>query len=174
LKDFRKIQLKDVLMCTTAAPTYFKPHILDGRSYIDGGVQMNNPTMAAYTEAKTYIQNTDKNIFILSLGTGDFVPDPLDPNAHRHLLFWKHNFDTTLRVILDGSQTNIDYQMNNLIGLNNYYRWQIWLDKPIALDEYDTETIEKLSDLAYEYLEEIKAYDNNNRWGSLIERLEKK
>ncbi|CAF3886712.1 unnamed protein product [Rotaria sp. Silwood1] len=40
--------LVDVLMATTAAPTYFKPHCLNGTNFTDGGVQMNNPTLAAY------------------------------------------------------------------------------------------------------------------------------
>ncbi len=48
----RRLRIVDVLLTTTAAPTYF-PHasIGEGSAYVDGGLWANNPTMVAVAEA---------------------------------------------------------------------------------------------------------------------------
>lgn len=89
--------LWEVLACTSAAPTYFKPYTLkykgsiQGFRYdenylntvrgldpslqpktikaIDGGVTNNNPTLCAFTEACQLYPNADA-IMLLTLGTG--------------------------------------------------------------------------------------------------------
>ncbi|CAF1552377.1 unnamed protein product [Adineta steineri] len=115
-KDY---QLQDILMCTTTAPTYFQPYKMDDCQYIDGGVQMNNPVMAAYDEAIRYGQSKD-NLFILSLGTGDYVPNPLHPNASRHLLFYAMNTQSVLNIIFDGPQYNMDAHMLSVLDKKKY------------------------------------------------------
>jgi predicted patatin/cPLA2 family phospholipase len=164
--------LRDVLMCTTAAPTFFPPYSIDNTTYVDGGVQANNPAMIAYSHAiKINQPNLDKNrIRLVSLGTGDYVPDPLHPTAGRDLLFWFRNRETVLKVLMDGPQNNIDMQLADIIG-ENYYRWQVWLENPIQLDDIQPASIERLIDLAYEQLEEMEAYDNSQRLGCLVDKL---
>jgi predicted acylesterase/phospholipase RssA len=166
----RNYKLTDVLMCTTAAPTYFPPYELENSVFVDGGVQANNPALLAYTEACRNRINRD-NIFILSLGTGDYVPDPLHPNANRNLLFWLANKDSVLKVIFDGPQNNIDYQLRNILGDEKYHRWQVWLEEPIALDDIKKETLNTLMELARAHFEEMDDSDSNTRLGKLIERL---
>ncbi|UJR12816.1 hypothetical protein I4U23_016989 [Adineta vaga] len=171
LKDpSRNHKLSDILMCTTAAPTYFPPYKLSNSVFVDGGVQANNPTMIAYAEACAKNINRD-NIFILSLGTGDYVPDPLNPNAQRSLLFWGSNSTSVLKVIFDGPQNNIDYQLSSILNTDKYHRWQIWLENPIVLDDIRKETLDYLVELAHSHFEEMDAFDNNHRLGKLIERL---
>jgi hypothetical protein len=67
--------MKDAARATSAAPTYFSPHITrslrtDSREYclIDGGVAANNPALLAYFEAKKLFPKA-KRFHILSLGT---------------------------------------------------------------------------------------------------------
>lgn len=48
--------MRDVARATSAAPTYFEPHLISNGHYqqlalVDGGVFANNPAMLAYTEA---------------------------------------------------------------------------------------------------------------------------
>ncbi|CAF2840896.1 unnamed protein product [Rotaria sp. Silwood2] len=166
----RNYKLTDVLMCTTAAPTYFSPYKLENSVFVDGGVQANNPALLAYAEACRNRTNRD-NMFILSLGTGDYVPDPLHPNASRNLLFWLANKDSVLKVIFDGPQNNIDCQLHNMLGNEKYHRWQVWLEEPIALDDVKKETLNNLMELARAHFEEMDASDSNTRLGKLIERL---
>jgi predicted acylesterase/phospholipase RssA len=166
----RDHKFTDILMCTTAAPTYFPPYRLNDSIFVDGGVQANNPTMIAYAEACAKHVNRD-NIFILSLGTGDYVPDPLHPNSERSLLFWFYNNSNVLKVVFDGPQNNIDCQLSNMLDSDKYHRWQLWLENPILLDDIRKETLDKLMELAHAHFEEMDAFDNKNRLGKLIERL---
>ncbi|CAF1032617.1 unnamed protein product [Adineta steineri] len=161
--------LREVLMCTTAAPTYFKPYVLGDSYFVDGGVQMNNPAAAAYKECIRYGIES-KNMFMLSLGTGDFVPNPLHPGASRHLLFYLSHRKEILNMILDGPQYNIDVQMASLLE-EKYQRWQVWFDKPIELDNTEKSSIEWLFESARAHFEEIDAYDNGKRLGLLLDRL---
>ncbi|CAF1955801.1 unnamed protein product [Rotaria magnacalcarata] len=161
--------LREVLMCTTAAPTYFRPYILGDSHFVDGGVQMNNPASAAYNECIRY-RIESKDIFMLSLGTGDFVPDPLHPGSNRHLLFYLSHRKEIMNMILDGPQYNFDVLMMSLLK-EKYQRWQVWFDKPIELDNTDASSIELLFEQARAHFEEIDAYDNGKRLGLLIDRL---
>ncbi|CAF3667411.1 unnamed protein product [Rotaria sp. Silwood1] len=171
INNYRKnYKLVDVLMCTTAAPMYFPSYRLHDTVFVDGGVQANNPAMCAYTEAcKKNIKRED--IFILSLGTGDYVPDPLNPNAKRHLLFWLTHKRDVMKVILNGPQHNIESQLSNILGSDQYNRWQILLEKPISLDDISKESLDNLIELARAYFDEMDASDSNNRLGKLIERF---
>ncbi|CAF4503871.1 unnamed protein product [Rotaria sp. Silwood2] len=159
----------DVLMATTAAPTYFQPHILNNMNHIDGGVQMNNPTMAAYTKAIEYGYKKE-NIFILSLGTGDSIYDPLKANDHPDIIYYLKNRSAVVKVLIDSQQHNVDYQMSILMDDEHYYRWQVCFEELIELDKYEADTVNKLENIAYEYWEEMQIYDNN-RVNRLIERL---
>ncbi|KAI0505912.1 acyl transferase/acyl hydrolase/lysophospholipase [Xylaria bambusicola] len=49
--DQAQLQIHEACSATSAAPTYFKPIMLYGRKYIDGGVQANNPSTYAWNEA---------------------------------------------------------------------------------------------------------------------------
>ncbi|CAF1053467.1 unnamed protein product [Adineta steineri] len=172
LGNIRPPYLVDVLMSTTAAPTYFRPHAYDYSAYIDGGVQMNNPTMAAYSEALRYGYH-NKNIFVLSLGTGDYIHNPLQwPTANRNCYFWLRNRKIILKNLFDIAQNNIDYQMSMILNENNYHRWQIWFEDEILLDDYGPETIEILEDYAYTFLEELEGRDDNKRLGVVLDRLD--
>jgi predicted acylesterase/phospholipase RssA len=168
----KNVLLTKILMCTTAAPTYFPPYRFEDTAYIDGGVQANNPAMLAYDHTKKIYRNCNGNrIRLLSLGTGDYVPDPLNPDSSRNLLFWARNNQSVLKVLMDGPQNNIDLHLNNILN-DNYYRWQIWLENPIELDDIRDTSINKLIDLAHGHLEEMEAYDNRHRLGRLIEDLQ--
>ena len=164
--------LTEILMCTSAAPTYFPPYNLKGTVYIDGGVQANNPSMHAYDHILEIYPNCDRNrIRLLSLGTGDCILDPLNPQDSRNLLFWARNNESVMKVLMDGPQNNIDLHLNRILG-DNYYRWQIWFENPIELDDIRESSINRLIDLSYEYLEEMEGYDNRQRLGCLVEDLQ--
>ena len=60
----------DALMSTTAAPTYFPPHMIDGQGYVDGGVGVNSPDVdALYFCRSTWFLPLEQ-IRLLSIGTG--------------------------------------------------------------------------------------------------------
>ena len=65
------IPIWQVARATSAAPTYFKPVVIDGLEYIDGGFGANNPCAEIYDEVKRMNNNYEKCVYvILSVGTG--------------------------------------------------------------------------------------------------------
>ena len=56
----------DAALATSAAPTYFAPHIRQGIAYWDGGVAVNNPALAALA----YVPGGADEAAVLSIGTG--------------------------------------------------------------------------------------------------------
>ena len=65
------IPIWQVARATSAAPTYFKPPIIDGLEYVDGGFGANNPCAEIYEEVRKMNNDSKKSAStILSLGTG--------------------------------------------------------------------------------------------------------
>ena len=64
------IDLGSAVIASASAPTYFKPMIINGSEYIDGGIIANNPSMLAYTEIKSKYNSIASDISILSIGCG--------------------------------------------------------------------------------------------------------
>lgn len=65
------IPIWQVARATSAAPTYFKPPIIDGLEYVDGGFGANNPCAEIYEEVRIMNNNSKRCAsIILSIGTG--------------------------------------------------------------------------------------------------------
>jgi predicted patatin/cPLA2 family phospholipase len=64
----------DLSRATSAAPTYFPPHRIGKRTFVDGGVVCNNPSQQAFLRLIEVYPELDRgpksNIFIASFGTG--------------------------------------------------------------------------------------------------------
>ena len=50
----------DAARATSAAPTYFRPHEVNGHYYVDGGLVGSNPVLAALSEAVALYGSIDK------------------------------------------------------------------------------------------------------------------
>jgi len=70
IKD-KDILLRDVIVASSSAPTYFNPKIINGNAYIDGGVFCSNPSIATFTEAKKHYKIMAEDLYLVSIGTGD-------------------------------------------------------------------------------------------------------
>lgn len=71
-EKYDNLNLIDVAMCTSAAPTYFQPYYLNESFYVDGGVWRNNPV-----ENLLEIGGIDE---IISIGTGLYNKNNIDLN----------------------------------------------------------------------------------------------
>ncbi|CAO5672928.1 MAG: hypothetical protein CNLJKLNK_00699 [Holosporales bacterium] len=76
------VRMKDVILATTAAPSYFKSHKIEGHEYADGGLILNNPAVVAINEAHRLFPSA-ANYVIVSLGSGIF-PDVRHRPSLRH------------------------------------------------------------------------------------------
>lgn len=158
------VRLYDVLMATTAAPTFFPPYSIPEKGdFFDGAISAGNPAQQAYDEACRYGIPSEK-IFMLSMGAGTCISDPLRPELHCGKLFWAGNYP---RVRLELQDGDTDKSMSIRLK-NRYQRWQVWLEEPISLDDQEMGT---LLERGHQYLEELYASEDNTM-NKLLERLE--
>lgn len=69
------IKVVDLVLASSAAPTYFPIHKFpDGVSYVDGGMSSNAPDMLALTEMVCDLKVLVQDIEMLSIGTGSSNP----------------------------------------------------------------------------------------------------
>jgi len=164
---FKDDTLVNVLRATTASPSFLPSYSIKGKGFfLDGGVHLNNSSEAAYRKAVGYGVPKEK-IFVLSMGTGSYIPDPLNPDLYRGQLFWARNFH---KVALAAQEGNTDIAMYERLQ-KNYRRWQAWLGDPIALDAHAEADISNLIEIGRQHIEELYASDDNTM-NNLLEFLE--
>jgi len=114
-----------IARATSAAPTYFPPFHLerDSQNYAlaDGGVYVNNPSMAAYAEALS-LYRAAPGFVVVSAGTGD-RQDHIQYSSARHwgLFGWATKI---VPVFMDSVSEAVDYELKYLPKCS-YYRLQV-------------------------------------------------
>jgi patatin-like phospholipase/acyl hydrolase len=129
-EEWRHLRMRDAARATAAAPTYFEPLLLGGRSLVDGGVFATNPAMSAYAEAAR-LGHGDR--VLVSLGTGRLTKriDHEDAVGWGQLEWVRPLLD----VVFDGVAAAVDYQLDHLLG-DRHHRFQVALDRASdALDD---------------------------------------
>lgn len=125
----KNARLIDICRATSAAPTYLPPFTFDHRhenpdtatsvdkvTALDGGVFMNNPSMAALIElvknhAHPYYNRPDlkaDEVFLLSLGTGHRMNDISDKADGWGKLKW---IEPSIELLMWGGSQAVDYQV---------------------------------------------------------------
>lgn len=133
------LKLSDVLMMSSAAPTYFEPHSCyseHGTHYVglDGGIFSNHPGLIAYNEARR--KYPDAHIIMLSLGTGKCCTyGNADQFYSRGLLYWGKTFPG---LAIESSSWNIHEQLLNLSQSDLHFNY-IRLQPTIAPDDLVTD-----------------------------------
>ncbi len=125
----RHFRIVDVLLSTTAAPTYF-PHAVigNGSAYVDGGVWANNPSMVAVAEAVRISKDCQRegidprfgihSIYMLSIGTGKAPLFANPPARGAGILWWGQKL---INLVMSTQAQGIHYQTDYILG-QNYYR----------------------------------------------------
>jgi len=119
--------LKDIALATSAAPTYFEPHKVKYEetnylSFVDGGLFANNPTMCALIDAKVFFGKDEKEVNIVSLGTGQMNKRyDFDDIKDWGLINWAR---PVIDCTFDGMNDTVDYQVNKLVPKERYFRFQ--------------------------------------------------
>lgn len=137
------IELWKVSAATSAAPTYFPPFRNGEELLVDGGVYINNPTLAAVSEV---IKHADyygtapslDNLNVLSLGTGDYV-HKIEKRAIWGKIQW---ISQIIQIMMQGQVQASVYDCEQL--LENYVRINPWLDTAISLDDTSDKAIESM------------------------------
>ena len=78
----KDVSLRDAILASCAAPTFFAPKSVDNFLLADGGLWANNPSTVAFTEALSVFGKEAQEIRMLSVGTGHSV------NMYRNRRGW--------------------------------------------------------------------------------------
>ena len=78
----RDVSLRDAILASCAAPTFFAPKSLNNFLLADGGLWANNPSTIAFTEALSAFGKDTCEVRMLSVGTGHSV------NMYRNRRGW--------------------------------------------------------------------------------------
>ena len=154
-------RIHDICRATSAAPTYLPAYTFTYKNArltgIDGGVYVNNPTMASIAEISRYgnqgfykkRDGTDiafSDIRVLSLGTGSYCGTITEKEAVRWgELQWIQEITD---IMMRGVNQTTDYESREMLGTGNYMRLNI----NIAHEEYSDMTDARES--TRHYLEE--------------------
>lgn len=138
--------LTQVVRATTAAPTYFPPLSMEGHCLVDGGVFASNPALCAYAQARNMFPD-EKEILVVSLGTGLQIHNrPCSKIINWGIKDWAVPITT---VMLNSSSATVNYQMNALIGRENYSRFQVYLGEDASgMDDASEKNMRRLEALA--------------------------
>lgn len=168
--SMRNTQFKvaDICRSTSAAPTYFPSHYFSYLNHqqtltkcnlIDGGVFVNNPSLAALSEVlehstdPIYCKNQSKKIdlndvYILSLGTGIGAKNISEEEGKK---WGKLNWAPKLfDIMMQGNSQSVHNQLNVIMNKDNYLRLNVMLpEKTSELDDTKAETRDKLIQEVY-------------------------
>ncbi|TAD92582.1 MAG: patatin [Bacteroidetes bacterium] len=127
-KSIYDFKLKDVCRATSAAPTYFEPAKFtseQGADYtlIDGGVFVNNPALAAYSEARSVdfslvlgphkpCEPSAKDMLLISIGTGSVKkPYKWHDIKDAGLISW---LPIIIDVMMSGNSETVHYHLTKM------------------------------------------------------------
>lgn len=156
--------VRDVARATSAAPTYFeaaKVKAMDNMTYplIDGGVFANNPTLCAYSEARTHNfdgarkKPTASEMAILSLGTGNVDT----PYYHKNAKDWgiAQWIKPLIDIMMSGVAETVDYQIKQIYKAVEKPKQYLRIDPDLGLasremDDASTENLRNLKEAGME------------------------
>jgi uncharacterized protein len=152
-KNFNVI---DVVLATTAAPTYFpsvpvvdlvNPHLT--HNLIDGGIIANNPAEFVLMECLKHISLDDRDIHILSIGTGVQIEESI---AYHESKDWGvlEYLNPLIDNLFDASSSLVVGNLRALMNMNllNFFRVNITVpEEASVLDNVEDENIELLHQL---------------------------
>lgn len=160
--------LSDVVMSTSAAPTYFPPHKArnmngDLHYMIDGGVWANNPAQVGLAEARK-IFGAAHDFLVVSVGTGETERQiQAHDNDNWSVHGWLRN--GLVSLLMDAPTSAIDSQMREEHNVS-YHRLQMDLKRRAAnipapnddMDDSSPENIARLEARADEFLHNHRDY----------------
>ncbi len=157
-KEFTRdneVLVRDAVLASCSAPTYFDPQKLDKYLLADGGLWANNPSFAAIIEARKRLLIAQKDIKIFTLGTGHTkVAYGIDANRKWGLINgWKKNEFINFIFSLQ-SQSILNY-LNLYLNPKQILRIDFESDKALSLDDFSIiDDLYSKADLDFTHLSE--------------------
>ena len=138
----KDVRLRDAILASCAAPTFFAPKSVDNFLLADGGLWANNPSTVAFTEALSVFGKTAGEVRMLSIGTGHSVNMYHNRRGWGFITGWGGAKLTSYVMTL---QSQASANMTKLLLNENYLR----INPEIDFWELDTLTqLDNLKSLA--------------------------
>ena len=144
----------DIARATSAAPTYFPPlHLTKGAkdyTLVDGGVFVNNPSMAANAEARHLYPDATEFV-VVSVGTGDRNDSITYAQAKDWgLVGWAKQI---VPVFMDSVSESVHYELKLMPGFT-YYRLQVpnLQGAEAEMDDVTAQNLANLQSSAQQYV----------------------
>ena len=178
--EARNRPLVDAALATSAAPTYFPSHEVDGHALVDGGVFAANPTIAAIVEALK--RRSDEphdlapdDLLVVSVGTGlhetNFTQAEVSRWGKLGWILPKEGEPPILATVLGGASDGVDHWTQTLVNEPpspdlpveevgrgpRFFRLQVSLDPPIQMDDTSPTALSALEGAAKRLVSEHEA-----------------
>jgi len=162
------------LRASTAAPTFFKPVLMRGELYCDGGIVTSNPAAVAIHEARILFPDIPIELLV-SCGTGEFIEVQNEPK-----IGWDAIISQIVNSATDGEKTH--HILEDILGQpdhesqkhqfsnTKYFRFNpvIGLPDSFPIDATDEEQLQELSDITSQYLREEEQVKKLNEISNII------
>lgn len=138
-------------LSTTAAPTYFDPyetHSKGGKKIIgvDGGVINNNPSALVLAAARE--SDANKNLFMLSIGTGRLKEEETTPAKRRSSFSWIPEAITNgleiAQMFMEVQPLMKEQEVERTMRAKKYPYYRIQFELPSELMAMDNGTVENI------------------------------
>ena len=148
----RHYRIADIILATTAAPTYF-PHAVigEGSAFVDGGVWANNPSMVAVAESIQIKQNCLRagidpvfdleSVQLLSIGTGKAPLFAVPPAQGAGVAWWAKGI---LDLVSITQAQAVHFQSKYILD-NRYYR----IDFDVPDGSWRLDAVNRLKELIH-------------------------
>ena len=138
----KDVSLREAILASCAAPTFFAPKSLGNSLLADGGLWANNPSTVAFTEALSTFGKAAREIRMLSVGTGHSTNMYRNRRGWGFITGWGGAKLTSYVMTL---QSQASANMTKLLLKENYLR----INPEIDFWELDTLTqLDNLKSLA--------------------------
>jgi hypothetical protein len=154
LDQSERISTIDVALATSAAPTYFPPHKVDGEVYVDGGIVANAPDLILASATLRKFGINIENLHVCAIGTAG-SPRVGAVQGSPGKLGWVVRHDV-ITLTLDAQAALAARELDGLVP-GRVLRLNAIPSKPIELDDVSPSTAKELLNLADKTFELAKA-----------------
>jgi predicted acylesterase/phospholipase RssA len=150
-----RIPIIDVALSTSAAPTYFPPHRIGERVFVDGGLIANAPDLVVLTEAMRTFGCSLGECHLLSIGTAG-APRAGAVKGQPGKIGWiaRHG----IVDLIMAAQEELAIDQVRCLRPGTFLRIDAVPPKRISLDDVSPEVTERLAALARNAVDEAKEY----------------
>jgi patatin-like phospholipase/acyl hydrolase len=160
------VKLIDIILASSAAPTYFPPHKIEENYYADGGIWANNPSMVGVIESLKYFVGENKqydSYALLSIGnlSGEQPNSVKNPSSFFNFTKLSDLFSMTISANSDSSEFFVKKLDHSNIGKD--VRIEHDGNDEVPLDNSSIDFLENLKKIGIEdasrYFNEPKCED---------------